>query len=508
MRPVLTAFALAVFSTFLLHPPFSSLHSAPAAGPPAAKPAEERYEVALLDGHRVGRVTTTVTRDKDGKQVRVVSVLELTLRRYGSVVKLRREEGTIETPEGRVRGVVMRQGQAGGKQLVLTGVVEDDKLLVKIDGGRIERKLRWPEGALGLRQQHQLFAARKPKAGDRFAFSRFEPTYNAVLTVRVEVKPRESVDVLGKKQSLLRVEMTPDKLEAPGQTVRPPKVTWWLDDDYLPVRKQTELDGLGTLVLVRATKAEAGAAAPAAPDVGARSLIALNKAIPRPYDTRSVLYKVTARGETDASSLLASDTHQEARNARGETFELLVRPARPNQGQASDKKAGAEYLARCHFIDHDDKRVQEMARRAVGRETDPWKKAVAIERYVKGVMRNDASAELAPASAIAKAPRGDCRHHAFLTAALCRASGLPSRTAIGLLYVYKGGPKLGFHTWAEVHVEGRWLGLDSTLGKGGVSGAHVKINDHSWHKVESLTPLLPASRVVGKLRVEVVKVEP
>src|SRR5205823_1876708 len=136
-------------------------------------------------------------------------------------------------------------------------------------------------------------------------------------------------------------------------------------------------DGLGTLVLVRATKAEAGAAPAAAPDVGARSLVALNRAIARPYDTRSVLYKVTARGEDDAKSLLVSDTHQEVRNAKGETFELLVRPARHKQGEVSDKKAAAEYLASCHFIDHDDRRVQEMARRAVGRETDAWRKALA-----------------------------------------------------------------------------------------------------------------------------------
>jgi hypothetical protein len=45
------------------------------------------------------------------------------------------------------------------------------------------------------------------------------------------------------------------------------------------------------------------------------------------------------------------------------------------------------------------------------------------------------------------------------------------------------------------------------LGKGGVSGAHVKISDSSWHDTASLTPLLPAARVLGKLRVEVLRSE-
>src|SRR5262249_23152603 len=161
----------------------------------------------------------------------------------------------------------------------------------------------------------------------------------------------------------------------------------------------------------------------------------------------------------------------------------------------------------CHYLDHEDTRIKEMARYAVGSEKDDWKKAQKIERYVKNHLSNDNSAELVPASQIAKTRRGDCRHHAFLTAALCRAAGLPSRTALGLLYVNRGSPYLGFHTWVEVLIDGRWLGIDSTLGKGGVSATHVKITQHSWHEVQSLTPLLPVSRVTGKLTVEVLKSE-
>jgi transglutaminase-like putative cysteine protease len=240
-------------------------------------------------------------------------------------------------------------------------------------------------------------------------------------------------------------------------------------------------------------------------DIGNRSLVALDRAIPRPYDTRSALYHVTIQGDEDVESALVSDDHQQVRNVRGRHFELLVQPARP--GTKGNAQSTPECLASCHFIDHDDARVRELARRAVGDERDAWKKAQRIERYVKGLVSNDNSAPLVPASQIARVPRGDCRHHAFLTAALCRAEGLPSRTAIGLLYVSRGGPKLGFHTWAEVLIDGQWLGLDSTLGKGGVSAAHVKITDHSWHDTASLTPLLPVSRVLGKLRVKVLRAE-
>jgi transglutaminase-like putative cysteine protease len=478
-----------------------------ARGQENGKPLEEFHEVVQVAGARAGFVHHTVHRhDTRGKLLRASSVLNLTLRRYGSLVRVRKEEGTIETPSGRVVGVFLRQGQVGGRQLVLTGVVEDDKLRVKVDGGRIERRLSWNAEALGSRGQERLFGARKPKPGERFSFRRYEPVYNAVLTVRVEVKGRETVDVLGAKKSLLRVELKPDKLEAPGQTVSPAKAVWWLDEDFVPVRRQVELDGVGTLLLTRTTRDKALLPATPATDVGARSLVRLDRGISRPYETRSIVYKVTVRGE-EAGSLLANDSHQEVRHSKGDTFELHVHPVRPGAGVGEPSKAGAEYLASCHFIDHDNARVKELARKAAAQEKDAWKKAVRIERWVKAAMRNDNAADLAPASTVARTLRGDCRHHALLTAALCRAEGIPSRTAVGLLYVYKGGPALGFHMWAEVHVEGRWLGLDSTLGKGGVSAAHVKITDHGWNGVQSLTPLLPASRVLGKLRVQVVRVE-
>ena len=79
---------------------------------------------------------------------------------------------------------------------------------------------------------------------------------------------------------------------------------------------------------------------------------------------------------------------------------------------------------------------------------------------------------------------------------------------MGLIYVEKASkPYFGFHMWTEVSISGQWLGLDGTLGQGGVGAAHLKVADHSWHDVESLTPLLPVSRILGKTAIAVVSVE-
>jgi transglutaminase-like putative cysteine protease len=91
---------------------------------------------------------------------------------------------------------------------------------------------------------------------------------------------------------------------------------------------------------------------------------------------------------------------------------------------------------------------------------------------------------------------------------MCRAAGVPARTAVGLVYVTdrERGPSMGFHMWAEVFVKGQWLPIDATLGRGYVGATHLKIADSSWDGVQSLTPLLPVNRVLGKLTIEVVSV--
>jgi hypothetical protein len=480
---------------------------------PPGRIVEETWETAHIDGVKVGFSHTTVQEcnSPGGNKLRSCCELDLTFRRQGSVLRLHIEQGTEETSQGRVVGVFMRQGQEGGPRLELVGELEDGKMHVRVDGGRIERRLPWSEEVVGWHGREHLFQKRQPKAGDRLTFRRYEPTLNCVTTVRALVKGPEEVAVAGGKRKVLRVDMTADRIEVPGHSVVPPGAVWWLDDDFLPVRKEFELEGLGTVVLTRSSKAEAQA--PGQPgrsvDLGLKALVPLNRTITRPYESRSAVYRITLAGDPEPGKALASsDSHQEIVSVQGDVLELHVHPPRSVQDRPEAGAAPAEYLASCHYIDCDDPRVRSLARRAAGDETDPWRKARRIERWVKQVLRVDATAPFGPASQTARDLRGDCRHFALLTAALCRAEGLPARTAVGLLYVEKGGrPYVGFHMWTEVWVAGQWLGVDATLGRGGVSAAHLKIADAGWNDVQSLTPLLPVGRILGKVRVEVVRVE-
>ncbi|MGH7172097.1 MAG: transglutaminase-like domain-containing protein [Gemmataceae bacterium] len=497
-------------TVFLLGIGAALVSAVPAGADSSGELVEESWEIAQIEGAKVGFLHTTVRRieSEGGKRLRATAELDLTFKRNKTLLRLRRQHGTEETADGKVVGVFMRQGQEGGRQLVLAGQLEDGRMHVRIDKGRIDRRLRWSDDVIGLYRLEHLFQERKPKPDDRWTVQRYDPTYNTVVTLRVAVKEREEVALSAGKPrvKLLRVELTAQPLEVPGIKVQPPPEVWWLDERFVPRRRQFELEGLGTVVLTRTTRqtATAPTAAGRLTDIGLKTLIPLNGSLARPYATRAVVYRVTLRGDSDPGSALARDAHQEIRDLQGNTFELHVHPPRKPVGRVDAAVAPAECLESCHFIDSADARVKELARRAVGDEKDAWTKAKRIERWVKRNMRVDNAVPLEAASVAARQLRGDCRQYALLTAALCRAAGIPARTAVGLLYVEKGRrPLMGFHMWTEVWIDGQWLGLDATLGLGGVSAAHVKISDHSWHDTPSLTPLLPASRILGKMTIRV-----
>ena len=171
------------------------------AGRPANRVVEEIWESAQLDGVKVGSVHTIVQAvDGDaGKRLRTTIALDLTFKRHNATVQLRMERGDEETADGAVVAVFMRQYQGQEKKLDLAGTLEDGRMHVQIDGGRIDRRLRWGDDIVGVHRLEHFFQDRKPKPGDHFSFPGYQPTLNAVVPMQVFVKDAEEVP-LGRRR--------------------------------------------------------------------------------------------------------------------------------------------------------------------------------------------------------------------------------------------------------------------------------------------------------------------
>ncbi len=97
-----------------------------AGGVPApGKLVLDQWDAAYLQGGRAGHVRTYTTEvEQDGeKRLRTTVELRLTVKRFSDTISLAMDTGTVETPEGKVTGVFMRQFLGKDKELKLVVTV-------------------------------------------------------------------------------------------------------------------------------------------------------------------------------------------------------------------------------------------------------------------------------------------------------------------------------------------------------------------------------------------------
>jgi hypothetical protein len=473
---------------------------------------KEVWEAAYLGTVKAGFVHRTVREvpSEAGRSLRTTVELSLTVKNRNEPINLRMETGSDETPAGKVTAVSMRQFLGKNQQLDMQGQVTGDRLHVKVDGGRkLDDKIPWNDTVIGLNGQTEMFRNRKVMPGDRFKFQSYEPVVTSVVGMTVNVKDLEEVEspLTKRRERMLRAEIVPDKISG----VQLPKLTVWLDGTLEPVQSQVDMPPLGLLTLVRTTKQVALAPTDSAAgvDIGFGQTLPTNRRIARPYEANTAVFRITITGDDNPATTFARDEGQSVKNATGNSFELHVLARRQPSTNENGQLPNAEYLQSCFFISSANPRIQQYARQAVGSESDPWRKALRIENWVNQNVRVvNKSDAFVTADEVAKTMQGDCTEFSVLAAAMCRAAGIPSRTAIGLVYhISEGRPVFNYHMWLEVYVKGQWLPLDPTLGRASVGAMHLKITDHSWADTQALTPLLPLMRVIGKVGVEVVSVD-
>jgi transglutaminase-like putative cysteine protease len=489
-----------------------ALAQAPAA---PAKVLKESWEVIYIENAKVGHAHTLCTEYPQGARTLVKATLkvELNVRRLNQEANLAFSVADFETADGKVLTFGYQQTLNGQQNLLHTGEVDNDNQLVTIkttlgSNRPVESKMKWDEQTIGLYTESRLFQNRKLEPNTDFDYLIFMPDFKRIFRFHVELKDFEEVKLLqGEKRRLLRLEK---KVAEKVEGVPLPTEVDWIDEKGEPVKRSVSLPAIGQLTYYRTTEAIAKARGDAAAvDLGANQLVRVNRQIQRPDEAREVVYRIKLTGVEDPGKAFAADDRQEIRNLQGEQFEMVVHGIKTPSGNPPPNKAEApeEYLKSNHFIRSDDALVRELSRRAVGNELDPWEKAQRIERWVYGNMqKRDLTQTFTAADQVARELDGDCRQHAVLAAAMCRAAGVPSRTVLGLVYSPDDRAMI-FHMWIEVWVGGKWYALDPTRGQGRVAADHLKIADQHWNGETSLRPFIAVYRVVGKVQIDVGNVQ-
>lgn len=96
--------------------------------------------------------------------------------------------------------------------------------------------------------------------------------------------------------------------------------------------------------------------------------------------------------------------------------------------------------------------------------------------------------------------RAECQGHAYLYAALARASGIPTRVANGLVYSAELGG-FAYHAWNESLLDGEWSAVDPMFGQLQADATHLRLVDG-----ENLADLAPLAGWIGTTKIEILEV--
>jgi Transglutaminase-like superfamily len=476
---------------------------------PRALADSESWDAIYLAGSKVGymriRVIPVKEPGKDGeRKLRNVLVdFVLSLKRGNDTSPTEIQYGTIETPEGQVLRLDTRM-LASTQIIQVHGDVINGKMLLKIENGKQKQELSipWPSDTYGP-YGAELSLSRNPiKPGEVRKVKTYVPAVNKIVEATLTAKALEPVALGGSaNRDLLRIEQEVTYLD--GKKAPEMKSTLWIDEGGQILKTFTD-DG-GGMTTYRTTREAAMRDSPKADQITA-NLIKIPRKINNAENTRDVIYKVTLTN-IEPSECFPTDRRQTLQpGASPMTALLQVKTAGPEVGGPGPESVDPEFLRPNPLITSNDQGVMALARLAVGTKTDPWAKAQAITEWVaKSITDKNFETAFAPADEVARTRAGDCTEHGVLTAAMCRAEGIPARVVTGLVYVPNQNG-FGFHMWNEVYVNRRWVAVDSAFKQTQVDAAHIKLSDSSLDGVAPFESMLPVTRVMGKLKIEAVEV--
>lgn len=483
--------------------PESDVRSARTAKEPAT---EEHWQVISVGNERVGYARTVVeplpAEGDQPQRLRTKTETKMSFKRFGQTLSIGMDIATVETMTGELLSYEFEMGTTPTGTTKSVGTVQGDKLQIKttIAGTTQTRTLPWDTTVKSPAYQERLLREEGLKPGDVKNFRAYVPEFNQVTDIRIAADEKRDVKLpSGEYRKLLKAKVTQSLLPTMPMTV-------YLDDEGELVLVESDLLGQ-KMQAFEVSKAEA-----LKEIVGAELDLAVNTLIPAtpipdPHNTKKVVYRIHTPG-TDPAPLFVSGGTQSVKPVDNETVEVTV-TAQPVPQASSRNKVADEYTKPTQQLQSNDPAIRDHLLRAVSNDRSDSDAAVALEKYVyEKLDKKNFSTAFASAAEVAKSLEGDCSEHSVLLAALLRARKIPSRIAVGIVYV-PGQGKMGGHMWTEAFLDGTWVPLDATLGRGGIGAGHIKVAESSLADDAPLPVLAfaPLLSLGADSNIEAIKVE-
>lgn len=446
---------------------------------------ETEYFAVFMEGRKVGyavhsrvvaqgKVTTTEKVSIEVSRANIPLTIDMT-------------ETSLETTDGKPLAFEVIQ-QLSAMVIKFSGTVSEHGLVnLTTSTLAAEQKstLMWPQGAVmaeGLRLQT---LKRGLKEGTEYSVKVFSPGILQALEAQIKVGPKQNMDLLGRVVPLTEVTTTYN-MPGAGEMVS----TSYVDDDLRDQKVIMPIAGM-QIEMVACAKGFA---------LGKNEVFEIMDkmflASPRPLgdirSAKSIIYYISPKPGTK-NLVIPSNDNQKVRRLQNGQLIVTVRPVKAPAGAKFPYKgtdpAVLQATRPTRFVQSDRQEIIDLARRAVGSTKDAAEAVRNIEAFVANYVENrNLSVGYASAVEVAASRQGDCSEFAVLTAAMCRAVGIPAQVVTGVAYVrdWAGYQGFGGHAWTQAYVgadpasrqPGKWIGLDAAFksaGLGGYGPGHIAL---------------------------------
>ncbi len=445
------------------------------------KVQDDWMEIYLKD-QKIGYSTTRIS--PFGKDYLIYEEIVLNFNLMGQASLMRTSTRSIVDQEFLLKSFMLKV-DSGVVNFRVSGKVEGQRMQIEVGEGKRKKthtiSLTGPP-VIGSGMS-QFFRGRPLKIGESFKFFLFDPSTMAQKAVVIKVAAKEPLVINRLKYSTYRLET-----EMWGQNL-----TFWLNEKG-EVLKEKGFMGL-TLVRSNAATAPRNLEGGKVYDFYEMASIDVKPKLIDADKLTSLRLKVEGLRDTHFST----DVFNRGRQRFRDGILKITQEKRPLKATYKvpfpDLSGEMKPYLRPEFnIQSDDKRMVEKARELVGDQRDPTAVAKKLMEWVYNNVEKKPVISVPSAVEVLKTRVGDCNEHAVLLTALLRASKIPARECVGLVYA-KG--RFFYHAWTEVYL-GRWISMDPTLNQMPTDATHIKLVHGGLEKQTDIIAL------IGKLKLKIV----
>lgn len=433
---------------------------------------ETQYMLVMIDGQKCGYAVNT--RLEEDKKIITTDEVFMSINRLGITLDVREKARYSETKDGKPLSFETEQLFGNAAVQKTKGVIEGNNLLVT-RAGESSKQIPYSSNALMPEGVRLYMLGKGLKLGTKLELTIFDGSLLASLPTTIEVFEKEKIDLFGRVKNLYKVITTTD-LAGAGKI----KMTSFVDDDLNAFKTATTMMGMNIEMIACEKEVALKIDAPA--DIFSNLLLKSPVKIPSDALKKPILYNLKFKNKTDNINLPKSDNQTASFDEDG-YLNLRVSPALSRSNEKMplnlEDKDLKEYLSSNNYVQSDNQKIIALAKEAVGGAEDALTAVRNIESFVNDYINNkNLSIGYATAVEVMQSKEGDCTEHAVLTAALCRAVGIPAKIVCGVVYAQafaNAGDIFGGHAWNECFVGGKWIGIDSTIGKNGYGSGHIML---------------------------------